>query len=118
MCPRVGRWREKQTIPARVPVLCPRRKNTSRNYRRYPCPYDDAAMPGHFAFFPHRAWAARRADAFRCAGLSRALRVAAPLIPPRLPMARIICERTAGLFRSTGGAVACATMDAANWLMS
>lgn len=43
-------------------------------------------------FFPHRAWAARRAEALRWAGLSLALSVAAPLRPPRRPMAAITWE--------------------------
>jgi len=46
-------------------------------------------------FLPHRALAARRADAFRCAGLSRAFSVAAPFRPPLRPMAAMTCEMVA-----------------------
>src|SRR5712691_12628888 len=59
----------------------------------------------------------------RCRGLSFPLRVAAPFTPPRRPISFMIWETVPLSFKSTGtgpgpAPVACATMDAANWLIS
>jgi len=78
----------------------------------------------HFAAlsagFAHRALAARCADLFRWAGVSLAFKVAAPLRPPRRPMAAM----TWAIVARSGSAVpSLASMvrfraEAANWLMS
>jgi hypothetical protein len=73
---------------------------------------------GIHAFFPHRAWAARRADALRWAGLSLPLSVAAPLRPPRRPMAAITWEITAWFGVAASPPVLRLTTSAANWFMS
>ena len=74
-------------------------------------------IPIH-TFFPHRACAARCADFFRWAGLSRAFSVAAPFRPPLRPIAAITWEMTD--WAGSGGSVPLLrrTTSAANWLMS
>ena len=65
----------------------------------------------------HRAWTARCADFFRCVGLRRALRVAAPVRPPLRPIATVIWETVAGLIVGSLP-VLFRTTAATNWLVS